>query len=178
VTVRRRRDFPLSPESNAIGKPMKPWIIAGILFCLMTTIVYAEKRKPVKPLPKDKCPVCGMFVAKYPDFIAEIIFKDGSYAVFDGVKDMLKYYFALDNYNPKKNHSDIDVIYVTDYYDLKFIDGLRSFYVIGSGVYGPMGRELIPFSSRSEAEEFRKDHQGKAVLEFNGITHDAVKGLD
>jgi copper chaperone NosL len=144
----------------------------------MFVFAYAGEHRPVKPLLKDKCPVCGMFVAKYPDFVAEIIFKDSSYAVFDGVKDMLKYYFALDKYNPKKNRSDIDAIYVTDYYDLTFIDGLKAFYVIGSDVYGPMGRELIPFSSRSEAEEFRKDHQGKAVLEFNGITHNAVKGLD
>ena len=157
---------------------MKQWFIAFIIFGLMTASVCAEQRKPVKPLPKDKCLVCGMFVAKYPDFVAEIIFKDGSYAVFDGVKDMLKYYFALEKYNPKKKRSDIDAIYVTDYYDLTFIDGLRAFYVIGSDVYGPMGRELIPFGGRSDAEEFRKDHQGKAVLEFNGITHDAVKGLD
>jgi nitrous oxide reductase accessory protein NosL len=144
----------------------------------MTTTVFAEQRKPVRPLPKDKCPVCGMFVAKYPDFVAEIIFSDGSYAVFDGTKDMLKYYFAIEKYTPKKKRSDIDVLYVTDYYDLKLIDGLRAFYVIGSDVYGPMGRELIPFSVRSDAEEFRKDHRGKAVLEFNSVTHDAVKGLD
>ena len=157
---------------------MKHWCIAVIIFGLMTTAVCAEQKKPVKPLPKDKCPVCGMFVAKYPDFVAEVIFKDGSYAVFDGVKDMLKYYFALEKYNPKKKRSDIDAIYVTDYYELKLIDGLKAFYVIGSDVYGPMGRELIPFSSRSDAEEFRKDHQGKAVLEFSAITHDAVKGLD
>jgi len=148
------------------------------MLCLMATTVSAEQRKPVKPLPKDKCPVCGMFVAKYPDFVAEIIFRDGSYAVFDGVKDMLKYYFALEKYNPKKKRLDIDVIYVTDYYDLELIDGLRAFYVMGSDVYGPMGIELVPFSSRSDAEEFRKDHQGKAVLEFSGITHDVVKGLD
>jgi nitrous oxide reductase accessory protein NosL len=157
---------------------MKHWIIAVIMLCFMTTAVGAERKKPVRPLQKDKCPVCGMFVAKYPYFVAEIIFKDGSYAVFDGVKDMLKYYFAIEKYNPKKKRSEIDVIYVTDYYDLKLIDGLKAFYVIGSDVYGPMGRELVPFSNRSDAEEFRKDHQGKALLEFNDITHDAVKGLD
>jgi copper chaperone NosL len=157
---------------------MKHRIIAAVMVCLMATSVYAEQKKPIKPQQKDKCPVCGMFVAKYPDFVAEIIFRDGSYAVFDGVKDMLKYYFAIEKYNPKEKRSDIDVIYVTDYYDLTLIDGLSAFYVIGSDMYGPMGRELIPFSSRSEAEEFRKDHQGKAVLEFNGITHSAVKGLD
>jgi hypothetical protein len=51
----------------------------------------------------------------------------GSYAVFDGVKDMLKYYFGLSKYNPKKKKSDIDEIYVTDYYDLTMIDGLKAF---------------------------------------------------
>jgi hypothetical protein len=40
-----------------------------------------------------------------------------------------------------------------------------------------MGRELIPFKSRSDAQEFRKDHKGKAVLGFNEITYAAVKGL-
>jgi nitrous oxide reductase accessory protein NosL len=157
---------------------MSRCIIVVLMLCLITTSASAGEKKPVRPLQKDKCPVCGMFVAKYPDFIAEIIFRDGSYAVFDGVKDMMKYYFALDKYNPKKKRADIDSIYVTDYYDLTLIDGIKAFYVIGSDVYGPMGRELIPFGSRSDAEEFRKDHQGKAVFEFRDITYDAVKGLD
>jgi len=157
---------------------MRKWIIVVIMLYFMTAVVYGEQKKPVKPLQKDKCPVCGMFVAKYPDFVTEIIFKDGSYAVFDGVKDMLKFYFGLSKYNPKKKQSDIDAIYVTDYYDLTMIDGLKAFYVIGSDVYGPMGRELIPFKSRSDAEEFRKDHKGKAVLGFNEITYAAIKGLD
>lgn len=157
---------------------MKIQIIAVIMFWLMSTTAYAEQKKPVKPSQKDKCPVCGMFVAKYPDFIAEIIFRDGSYAVFDGVKDMLRYFFGLDKYNPKKKCSEIDTVYVTDYYDLKLIDGHKAFYVSGSDVYGPMGRELVPFSSRSDAEEFRKDHHGKSVLEFRHISYDTVKGLD
>jgi copper chaperone NosL len=157
---------------------MRKWIIVVMLLCLTADAAYGGQKKPVKPLQKDKCPVCGMFVAKYPDYVTEIIFKDGSYAVFDGVKDMLKYYFGLSKYNPKKKQSDIDAIYVTDYYDLTMIDGLKAFYVTGSDVYGPMGRELIPFKSRADAEEFRKDHKGKAVLGFNEITYAAIKGLD
>ena len=157
---------------------MIKWVFTIALICFMFGFAYAGEHRPLKPQQKDKCPVCGMFVAKYPDFAAEIIFRDGTYAVFDGVKDMLKYYFALAKYHPEKKRSDIDSLYVTDYYDLSLIDGLKAFYVPGSDVYGPMGREMIPFGSRSDAEEFRKDHQGKAVLEFDGITHDAVKGLD
>jgi len=148
------------------------------MLCFMTTAVGAVQRKPVKLFPKDKCPVCGMFVAKYPDFVSEIIFRDGSYVVFDGVKDMLKFYFRPDKYQAKKKQTDIDSIYVTDYYDLTLIDGTKAFYVLGSDVYGPMGRELIPFSSRVNAEEFRKDHKGKSVFEFREITYDTLKGLD
>ena len=57
---------------------------------------------PVKPDKKEKCPVCGMFVYKYPDWVGEIIFNDGSTAFFDGAKDLFKYYFDLKKYNPGK----------------------------------------------------------------------------
>ena len=86
-----------------------------------------------------------MFVAKYPDWVAEIIFKDGSYAVFDGTKDMFKYYFDMGKYNPSKKQLDIDSIYVTDYYTLTFIDGHKAYYVIGSDVYGPNGEGVHTF---------------------------------
>jgi nitrous oxide reductase accessory protein NosL len=132
----------------------------------------------VKPAPKDKCPVCGMFVAKYPDFVAGIVFKDGSYAVFDGAKDLFKYYLELGRYNPSKKPSDIRSIYVTDYYELQPTDAARAFFVVGSNVYGPMGRELIPFVTEGDALEFMKDHAGKQVLRFGDITPDIIKGLD
>ena len=136
------------------------------------------EKKPLKPGPKDKCPVCGMFVAKYPDFLAQIILKDGSVAHFDGAKDMFKYYFNMKKYAPGKGFPDIDSVYVTDYYTLYPADGERAFYVIGSNVFGPMGRELIPFEKEKDATEFVKDHKGKAILRFREITPDTIKGLD
>jgi nitrous oxide reductase accessory protein NosL len=142
------------------------------------TVLHGGDRKPIKPSPKDKCPVCGMFVAKYPDFLAEILFKDGSSVFFDGTKDVFKYYLNLKKYHPSKNISDIDSIYVTDYYDLTLTDGLSAYYVSGSDIYGPMGRELIPFKKETDAKEFVKDHQGKSILRFKEITYEIVKGLD
>ena len=50
-----------------------------VLFLLTVSASLAEEVKPAKPAAGDKCPVCGMFVAKYPDFLAEIVFKDGSH---------------------------------------------------------------------------------------------------
>ena len=119
-----------------------------------------------------------MFVAKYPDWVAEIIFKDGSYAVFDGTKDMFKYYFDMGKYNPSKKQLDIDSIYVTDYYTLTFIDGHKAYYVIGSDVYGPMGREFIPFKKEEDAKGFMKDHKGQKILMFKDITTEVLKTLD
>lgn len=139
---------------------------------------YAGEKKPVKPSPKDKCPVCGMFVAKYPDWVAQIIFKDGSYAFFDGAKDMFKYYFNMAKYNPSKKQSDIDSIYVTDYYNLTPIDGYKAYYVIGSDVYGPMGKEIVPFEKKEDTMEFMKDHKGKKILRFKDITPEVLRTLD
>jgi nitrous oxide reductase accessory protein NosL len=149
-----------------------------VLTLTLVTDTDSGERKPIKPAPRDKCPVCGMFVAKYPDWIAEILFKDGSYAVFDGAKDMFKYHFDLKRYHSSKTQGDIDSIYVTDYYDLTLIDGTKAFFVIGSDVFGPMGRELIPFKEEGGARDFLKDHKGKAILKFNEVTREMIKKLD
>jgi copper chaperone NosL len=157
---------------------MKRLVLASLLAFLLISPAGAEENKPVKVSQQDKCPVCGMFVAKYPDWVAEIIFKDGSYAVFDGAKDMFKYYFNLKKYNPSKKATDIDSIYVMDYYSLTLIDGFKAFYVIGSDVYGPMGKELIPNAKEDEAKDFMSDHSGTRILKFEQITVDLVKSLD
>lgn len=158
---------------------------AGLLFSLAVTLtltgitdIYCGERKPVKPSPKDKCPVCGMFVAKYPDFLAQIVFKDGSALFFDGAKDMFKCYLSLKKFAPSKSPSDIDSVFVNDYYSLTPIDGFKAFYVIGSDIYGPMGRELIPFEKEADAVAFMKDHKGQSKLKFADVTADILKNLD
>ncbi len=148
------------------------------MFILTVTLALAGEIKPFQPAPTAKCPVCGMFVAKYPDWLAQITFKDGTLAYFDGVKDLMKYYFDLPKYNPAKKTSDIAAVYVTDYYSLKILDGFKALYVVGSDVYGPMGRELIPFAEEAAAREFMRDHGGKALLKFGDINPDLIKALD
>ena len=145
---------------------------------LYVPFLWAGEATLVKPGPKDKCPVCGMFVAKYPDWVAAITFADGSTVFFDGVKDMLKFFFNPGKYAPGKTTADIQAIHVTDYYRMGPINGRRAFYVAGSDVYGPMGKELIPFEKEAEAQEFMKDHKGKTVLPFDQIDLSLVMGLD
>jgi copper chaperone NosL len=154
-------------------------LAAAILIALFaTSSAWGADQMFVKPSPKDKCSVCGMFVAKYPDFVAEVIFKDGSYAVFDGAKDMFKYYFNLKRYAPAKQMENVASIYVTDYYSLEPIDGTAAWYVAGSDTFGPMGKELIPFGKEPDARGFMKDHKGKFLLRFKDVDADLIRGLD
>jgi nitrous oxide reductase accessory protein NosL len=132
---------------------------------------------PIALKPSDRCPVCGMFVAKYPDWIAQAIYRDGSYAVFDGAKDLFKYLFNLPTYAPTKRAADIAALYVTDYYSLTLVDGRAAWYVVGSDVLGPMGRELIPLAAEKDARQFMADHKGKRLLRFAEVTADILKGL-
>ncbi len=120
----------------------------------------------IQPAPKDKCPVCGMFAAKYQGWIAEIVFRSGGYAVFDGAKDLWRCYFDLRRYLPSRAPEEVRAVFVTDYYTLEVIDAAEAFYVLGSDVYGPMGRELIPFAELGDAREFLADHRGKRILRF------------
>jgi copper chaperone NosL len=143
-----------------------------------TSLAFAADLKALKVGPKDKCPVCGMFVAKYPDFAAQIQFRDGSKFHFDGAKDMFKFYLNLSRYAPGKKTADITAIFVTNYYDLTLVDGLTAYYVVGSEVYGPMGRELIPFVRESEASGFLKDHKGKSIIRFSDVTPAILRSLD
>ena len=120
---------------------------------------------------RDKCPVCGMFVYKYPKWITQIVYKDNNRLSFDGVKDMMKFYFNRTKYGKFETFTkeNISKILVIDYYTQKTIDAKKAYFVIGSDIRGPMGDELIPFRSRDDAETFIKDHNGKRILTFDKI---------
>jgi len=130
------------------------------------------------PLAKDKCPVCGMFVSKYPDWVATVTFKDSTALFFDGAKDFFIYYHNMQKYTPARKQASISAITVNDYYTLKPVDARQAYFVIGSDVYGPMGKELVPFGKAADAQAFLKDHKGKKVLGFKDITPAILKSME
>ncbi len=167
--------FFLSTRDSGLGT--RNLCINLIAFVLISSPAWSGERDRIHASPRDKCPVCGMFVAKYPDFLASIEFKDGSYAVFDGVKDLCRYFLNPRKYHPHKT-AEILAVRVTDYYGLRPIDAVQAWYVKGSDIFGPMGRELIPFGKKSDAVEFMKDHGGKSILQFRDVTSRILQELD
>jgi copper chaperone NosL len=140
--------------------------------------VFAAGAEDAADARKVKCPICGMFVAPYANWNARISFKDASEAIFDGAKDMFKYYRELKKYNPTRTKADVTAISVKDYYSKEFIDAWQAFFVIWSDVYGPMGNEPIPFQREADAKKFLKEHKGRKILKFKDITAQVIIALD
>lgn len=175
----------ISKEFNTIGeakqylidnkscKNIKPDMLQAVSIYLYNPILAADKSKMIE-VPKDaKCPVCGMFVHKYPKWVASIQTKNHTH-YFDGVKDMMKFYFNPSKFAHNHGKEDFNNIVVTDYYSLSSLNAKEAFYVIGSNIYGPMGEELIPFKTKEKAEKFSNDHFGKKVLKFDEIKEEML----
>jgi len=126
----------------------------------------------------DTCPVCGMFVAKYPEWVATVLYQDGHAHHFDGAKDLFKYLLDLPRWAPGHRAENIERIGVTEYYELRRIDARQAWYVIGSDTLGPMGHELIPLESEGDAREFMQDHKGVRILRFDQVTEELLRKLD
>jgi len=134
--------------------------------------------KMPKPGPKDTCPVCGMLVSKYPNWVATIVYKDGHAHHFDGAKDMFKFWADPPKYAEGHSREVMAAIWVTDFYNLQLVDAKKAFYVIGSDVLGPMGHEFVPLATKEDADDFFKEHKGKRILRFDEVSKDLPMQLD
>ena len=135
------------------------------------------QQSPGAVSPDTRCSVCGMFVAKYPNWLTQIHYDDQKQVqFFDGVKDMMVFSFNPEKFNGPPRQ-EIKEMLVKDYYSLQWLSADDAFFVIGSDVYGPMGHELIPFSTREAAENFMKDHHGKIILTFDRITPELIDSM-
>jgi copper chaperone NosL len=160
---------------NNICKNLDSQMLQAVSIYLYDPMLAVDKSKMMK-VPEDaKCPVCGMFVSKFPKWVAQIQLKDGHTHYFDGVRDMMKFYFNPSKYEHTHTKDDISQINATDYYTLELIDAKKAYYVIGSNIYGPMGEELIPFKNKNEAQKFMIDHFGKSLVSFEEIKEEMLK---
>lgn len=140
-----------------------PLVLVAIALWAGVAVAGAE----AQPGPKERCPVCGMAVAGYRNWIATAVFRDGSQVFFDGPKDLFNYYLDLTTYG--RRAEEVQGLFVTEYYSSQRLPVCEVFFVTGSDVAGPMGQELVPVKGREAAESFRRDHHGEKVLTFTGV---------
>ncbi len=166
-----------SPNSLCFSPSLSGRILLQVVLLLILTCPGTVSADPVKPGPRDRCPVCGMFVASYTNWIAQIEFTDGSREFFDGPKDMFRYYLKLQKDSSPHSKKKITGIYVTEYYSTKMMNANKLFFVTGSDILGPMGKELIPVHDKEAAEAFKREHKGNALFTFEQVTHGILADL-
>lgn len=131
-----------------------------------------------KPIPADaRCPVCGMYPARFPRWAAQTVFRDGASHYFDSPINLFAFLQRIDRYSKRYAPEDVAVSYVTDFESGQWIDAHQAFFVQGSTAFGPMRAADLPaFSSRKSADAFARSRGGK-VLTFTQITPELIQSL-
>jgi nitrous oxide reductase accessory protein NosL len=143
----------------------------------------------------DTCDVCGMVIPNHPGPSTEIFYADrepnghANPARFDSTWEAFEFDFAREGWTR-------EAFYVTDYsavdFEIRtddgeklisthpereaFVDAEAVTFVVDSEVVGAMGRDLIGFSDRSDAEAFQADHGGDLAT-FDDVTPTMIGGL-
>ncbi len=152
-------------------------LTTGVLFVLLCGVLPGFSQTIPEPTPRATCPVCGMFVAQYPNWVATVLYPAGASHHFDGPKDLFTYLLDMKKWAQGRGADAIQSITVKEYYGLNRINAQAAFYVVGSDVLGPMGHELIPFATLEDAETFMRDHRGKKIYRFSDIDKDMLSSL-
>jgi nitrous oxide reductase accessory protein NosL len=125
------------------------------------------------------CPVCRMKVRASDDWAAEIYFKDGTKVMFESPVHMLAFNLAPEEFQTNAAHNDpanVDRIMVKDYQSKQPFDARQATLVFESKVEGPMGRDVVPFSKREDAESFIASHGGRLMV-FGGVVKQMLGDL-
>lgn len=124
-----------------------------------------------------RCPVCGMYPARYPKWMTQVVFKDGSMRATDSPLDLFRFLHDMAKYDRKHVREDIAVVYLSDYLKGGWVDAKRAYFVAGSSARGPMNNADLPaFNGREAAEKFAGEQGGK-VLGFEQITAEFIANL-
>lgn len=119
---------------------------------------------PAQPISaRQRCPVCGMYPARYPAWAVQVIFKDHSMIALEAPMELFRFLRDVKKYDARYTASDIASIHATDYAQKVWIDAKRAFYVQGSKVRGPMGDGLPAFADKPAAEAFAKESGGNVT---------------
>lgn len=131
-----------------------------------------------RPIPADaRCPVCGMYPARFPRWAAQTIFKDGASHYFDSPVNLFDFLHRVDRYDRRYTLDDVAVSYVRDFESGRWIEAGHAAFVLGSDAAGPMRKADMPaFAGRSAAADFARRHGG-ILLSAADVTPQVLQSL-
>jgi nitrous oxide reductase accessory protein NosL len=116
----------------------------------------------------ERCDLCGMIVDESSGWRAGGSAADGSTLVFDAPKCLMRY---------THQRGEVRGAWVIEYYTQERRPARELFYVIGSDLESPMGRDLVPIAGREAGERLVADHHGEAVLSYDEVSAQVVEAL-
>jgi nitrous oxide reductase accessory protein NosL len=131
-----------------------------------------------RPIPADaRCPVCGMYPARFPRWAAQIIFKDGSAHFFDSPVDLFMFLEEPKRFDATHTAEDAAAMYVADHRSGTWLEARQAAFVIDSSARGPMrGPDLPAFADLAAAQAFVAERGGRA-LAFDEVDRSVMNGL-
>jgi len=132
-----------------------------------------------RPVPADaRCPVCGMYPARSPEWAAQVIFDNGDTQFFDSPLSLFTYLQDVGRYTAGRRASDIAASFVTDTSNGAWISAPDAVYVSGSNAVGPMRAGNFPaFASVAAAQGFASS-RGGVLLSAGEISPQLLQNLN
>lgn len=157
-----------APEDICLVAPPQPWNSASGVALLAP-----------RPIPADaRCPVCGMFPARAPQWAAQAIFKNGDAHYFDSPVSLYLFLQAVERFSPGRSAGDVAATFVTDMGTRAWTPAAQAHYVHGSKALGPMRNGNLPAFASPQAAQIFADQQGGQVLRADQITPALLVPLD
>lgn len=112
--------------------------------------------------PEARCPVCGMFPARYPRWAAQVIFANGDVQYLDSPLSLFMHLQQVPRYTAGQSTASIVAAYVTDLDTGAWIPADQAWYVHGSRQMGPMRSGNLPaFATVDQARAFAAREGGE-----------------
>ncbi len=125
-------------------------------------------RFAARAVPADaRCPVCGMYPARFPKWAAQLALRDGSVRFFDSPREFFVFVDRVSRGRAPVAAGDVMVAWVTDYPGNGWVQAGAAWYVQGSKVTGPMRVDALPAFARRESADAFVANNGGRVLSFS-----------
>lgn len=123
-----------------------------------------------RPVPvQARCPVCGMYPARYPGWAALAVFDDGAAQFLDSPLHLLLYLQRVPRYSPGRESAGVRALYLRDLRTQTWVRAEQAFLVHGSAQAGPMRSPDLPaFASEADARALAK-RDGAVVRRFDAL---------
>ncbi len=144
------------------------WIRATLFALALSSALASCAEEGSAQAHPTRCDTCGMRIDRESGWRAGGVSNTGQEVAFDTPKCMFRYH---------RQHGGVGQPWVIEYYSQERRPASHLFYVLGTDLEGPMGRDLVPVEGHDAAQRLMRDHHGTRVLAFDEVSLEVIDSL-